>query len=59
MNVTGSQKIPLYRFVLRDSGAKQINEQGSAELKYDKRMTVHLDGKKGYWDFCRSATRKR
>lgn len=56
MNVTGPQKTPLYRFVLWDSGAKQINEGGLAELKYDKRMTVHLDGKKGRWDFCRSAT---
>lgn len=51
MNVTGPQKIPLYRFVLRDSGAKQINEGGSAELKYDKRMTVHLDGEKGQLGF--------
>lgn len=59
MNVTRPQKIPLYHAVLRDSGAKQINERGSAELKYDKRMTVHFDGEKGCWDFCRSATRVR
>lgn len=45
MNVIGPQKIPLYRFVLWDSRAKQINEQGSSELKYDKRVTVHLDEK--------------
>lgn len=59
MNVTRPQKTPLYRFVLRDSGAKQINEGGSAELKYDKRMTGHLDGEKGCWDFCRRATHVR
>lgn len=36
MNVTSPQKIPLYHAVLRDSGAKQINGRGSAELKYDE-----------------------